>query len=210
MFKCSSRHCIQTLGKRRPRPWCILTPLFVVGKLVSREFRILRQQARTPRRHTSDHCNGPLGLPGAHEDSSRYCIDLLARCFQNKMKKIKEKYKDQDEEERQLRMQIIGVSTHQNQYCTLTTKYLEYTFLLQFLCEVSSGQALFFLQYVRKSRHGSVCQCLVSSSVVRRCAKGKQERSQEGKGQERLKTNTAGKAATKATEAYPATQVSEC
>ena len=30
--------------------------------------------------------------------------------IQKKLKKIKEKYKDQDEEEKELRMQILGVS----------------------------------------------------------------------------------------------------
>ena len=37
-----------------------------------------------------------------------FTFDFLI--IQKKLKKIKEKYKDQDEEEKELRMQILGVS----------------------------------------------------------------------------------------------------
>ena len=42
----------------------------------------------------------------------------MAECRgkKGKLKKMKEKYKDQDEEERQLKMQILQVS-HHNRYC---------------------------------------------------------------------------------------------
>lgn len=36
------------------------------------------------------------------------CVSSLLS-LQNKLKKIKEKYKDQDEEDRELRMQLLGV-----------------------------------------------------------------------------------------------------
>lgn len=35
---------------------------------------------------------------------------LCVLSLQNKLKKIKEKYKDQDEEDRELMMQLLGVS----------------------------------------------------------------------------------------------------
>ncbi len=37
------------------------------------------------------------------------CVSSLLS-LQNKLKKIKEKYKDQDEEDRELMMQLLGVS----------------------------------------------------------------------------------------------------
>lgn len=41
------------------------------------------------------------------------CISFLLSP-QNKLKKIKEKYKDQDEEDRELMMQLLGVRTNKN------------------------------------------------------------------------------------------------
>jgi hypothetical protein len=35
---------------------------------------------------------------------------MLVICFQSKLKKIQEKYGDQDEEERQLRLELLAVS----------------------------------------------------------------------------------------------------
>lgn len=40
------------------------------------------------------------------------------------MKKIKEKYKDQDEEDRELMMQLLGVRMNKNNHATLNTKLL--------------------------------------------------------------------------------------
>uniref|UniRef100_A0A4W6ENY6 Ribosome quality control complex subunit NEMF n=1 Tax=Lates calcarifer TaxID=8187 RepID=A0A4W6ENY6_LATCA len=42
----------------------------------------------------------------------------------NKLKKIKEKYKDQDEEDRELMMQLLGVRMNKNNHATLNTKLL--------------------------------------------------------------------------------------
>lgn len=43
------------------------------------------------------------------------CVSvLLLSSQQNKLKKIKEKYKDQDEEDRELRMQLLGVRMMKN------------------------------------------------------------------------------------------------
>lgn len=39
----------------------------------------------------------------------RWSADLIRLFDQNKLKKIKEKYKDQDEEERKLKMEILQV-----------------------------------------------------------------------------------------------------
>jgi hypothetical protein len=37
-------------------------------------------------------------------------MSILLICFQSKLKKIQEKYGDQDEEERQLRLELLAVS----------------------------------------------------------------------------------------------------
>uniref|UniRef100_A0A4W6EQZ6 Ribosome quality control complex subunit NEMF n=1 Tax=Lates calcarifer TaxID=8187 RepID=A0A4W6EQZ6_LATCA len=42
----------------------------------------------------------------------------------NKLKKIKEKYKDQDEEDRELMMQLLGVRMNKNNHATLNTKVI--------------------------------------------------------------------------------------
>lgn len=39
-------------------------------------------------------------------------------CFQSKLKKIKEKYADQDEEERQIRMEILAVGPGLFTFCS--------------------------------------------------------------------------------------------
>lgn len=39
---------------------------------------------------------------------------FLLLSLQNKLKKIKEKYKDQDEEDRELMMQLLGVRVNKN------------------------------------------------------------------------------------------------
>lgn len=54
--------------------------------------------------------------------------NLCLLSLQNKLKKIKEKYKDQDEEDRELMMQLLGVrmtkkmilNTVVTMYCTVT------------------------------------------------------------------------------------------
>ena len=65
---------------------------------------------------------GPAGPPPPKRGQKvgRFCLTkaLLTEgmftfdflIIQKKLKKIKEKYKDQDEEEKELRMQILGVS----------------------------------------------------------------------------------------------------
>lgn len=47
-----------------------------------------------------------------NQDYSTQVFLLLS--LQNKLKKIKEKYKDQDEEDRELMMQLLGVRVNKN------------------------------------------------------------------------------------------------
>uniref|UniRef100_A0A8C6XG73 Ribosome quality control complex subunit NEMF n=1 Tax=Naja naja TaxID=35670 RepID=A0A8C6XG73_NAJNA len=78
----------------------------------------------------------PLGMQFAMR---LFKFTLLCFCSQNKLKKIKEKYKDQDEEDRELIMKLLGVRAAEHPWSVFSL----YDFTMLILCCIQEGMALF-------------------------------------------------------------------